>query len=122
MTDPLADLAERWREEAAVLERTGHENEAEVLRRRVQEMEDAARRTDDRWLSTEEAAEYSRESKNHLRELARREEVTAEKDGGTWRFLKSSLPRKARPPEPEGDLRPSERAARRALGQASETS
>lgn len=119
MSEPLHDLANRWREEADVLARTGHEREADVLRRRIEEMQDAARRSKDRWLTTHEAATYSRLSPDHLRQLAREEEVTAEKESGSWRFLRSSLPRAARPPEKSGELRPSERAARRALRQSS---
>lgn len=121
-TDPLAALLDRWRQDAKTLRRCGHEAHAEDLARRIEALEDALRRRErEAWLGTGAAARWSGYSEDHLRSLAAEGAVTAEKRGGAWCFLRSSLPRKAGAGEEGrsrrgggGDLRPSERAARRA--------
>lgn len=116
--DPLAALLTRWREEAETLARCGHEAHAQDLERRVEALEDALRRRErEAWMDTEAAAEWSGYSPDHLRSLAADGKVAAQKEGGAWRFLRSSLPRKPGR-EPEVGDRPSVRAARRALGES----
>lgn len=120
--DPLATLLDRWRRDAETLRRCEHEAHADDLARRIEALEDALRRRErEVWLGTDAAARWSGYSADHLRNLAAEGAVTAEKRGGAWRFLRSSLPRKAGAGDEGrsrrgggGDVRPSERAARRA--------
>lgn len=123
----LEELLARWEEEATVLRRRGAEGRAELMGALAEEVRDAARRSRDVWLGVEEAREWSRGyTRDHLLRLARAEEVVARRRDGSWEFLRSTLPRNPaarrtepdRGPQPAEDLRPSERAARRALGES----
>lgn len=117
--DPVTQVLNQWAQEAAVLARTGHDREAEVLRRRIRQVRDARGRGPCDWLSTEEAVAWSGYTRDHLQGLARDGRVHAERRADGWYFARGALPRKPRPhahPEPEAGLRASQRAARRALG------
>jgi hypothetical protein len=107
MGDPLTALLARWREEVEVLARTGHEDHARDVERRIEALEDALRRRRrEAWMGTGEAVAYTGYSADHLRALAAEEKVVAEKAGGAWRVLRDSLPRKPRP-ETGGEEQPS---------------
>lgn len=65
----LSDLLARWRSDAEVLRRTGHDASALLCERHADEAEAAARRDGDVPLTIQEASRISGYSVDHLRRL-----------------------------------------------------
>lgn len=96
--DPVRDLLASWREDAAALERHGHDAEADRLRGYAEDVEDALRRRRSELVGIAEAAEISGYSEKHLRRLVREGKIEADRPGGEGgRILipRGALPRKA---------------------------
>lgn len=96
--DPVDELIASWRTDAEVLDRHGHDREAERLRQQAEEVEHALRRRRSEMLTVAEAAEESGYSEKHLRRLVREGKLEAERpggDGGRILLPRGALPRKA---------------------------
>lgn len=95
--DPLATLADRWREDARMLRLYGHERTAATCERHAEELEDAFRSWQLEELTVAEAAEESGYSKDRLRELVREDEIPDHRPPGSQgeiRIRRCDLPRK----------------------------
>lgn len=97
--DPVADLVDSWRDDADVLERHGRAKQAERLRLRAEEVEDAMRRRRRELLTIAEASDHGGFAEKTLRRRCREGTIEgADKVGGEWRIPRETCPRKGRPP------------------------
>ncbi len=95
MKGALATLAERWRNDAAVLRRHGHERSADQLERRATEVEDAWRATALEALTIKEASKETGYSESHLYALVENGAVENIGKPGAPRIRRADLPAKS---------------------------
>lgn len=109
MSDPLADLTDRWRSDADALERNGCGARAELLRRHADEVEDALQRWGDEPLPISRASRVSGYSRKHLRRMVRNGRLPAVRPAGEDdRILvrRKHLPRKPASDRPDDGPNP----------------
>ena len=94
---PLRELLERWRSDAEVLRRCGHERTADLYDRHAKELERAVRAHEMEALTIGEAAAESGYSKSHLYTLLSEGSLANAGTKGAPRLMRQDLPKKARP-------------------------
>ena len=94
MKDPLAELAEQWRDEAAVLRRCGHERTATLCETHATQVEAAWRDHELELLTVGEAAEASGYSTSRLYAALRDGTVPNAGKPGAPRVRRYDLPRR----------------------------
>lgn len=103
MSTAYADLADRWRADAAVLRRYGATPEAEQLEARADELEAAERDAGAEMLTLGQAAEESGYSKRRIRELVAEGAVPNAGRKGAPRVRRGDLPRRPKRSAAAGD-------------------
>jgi predicted DNA-binding transcriptional regulator AlpA len=94
---PLRELPERWRSDAEVLRRCGHERTADLCDRHAQELERAVQAHEMELITIGEAAAESGYSKSHLYTLLSEGSLSNAGTKGAPRVMRRDLPKKARP-------------------------
>lgn len=95
---PLADLADEWRDNAAVLRQAGFDRMADTYKRHARQMETAEKARRNEQLTVAEAAKESGYSRKRLRALVREGRIPDDRDDrGRILIRRGHLPRK--PPE-----------------------
>ncbi len=94
---PLRELPDRWRSDAEVLRRCGHERTADLCDLHAQELERAVRAHEMELITIGEAAAESGYSKSHLYSLLSEGSLSNAGTKGAPRVMRRDLPKKARP-------------------------
>ncbi len=94
---PPGELADRWRSDAEVLRRCGHERTADLCDRHAQELERAVQAHEMELITIREAAAESGYSKSHLYSLLSEGSLSNAGTKGAPRVMRRDLPKKARP-------------------------
>ncbi len=94
---PLRELPARWRSDAEVLRRCGHERTADLCDLHAQELERAVRAHEMEALTIGDAAAESGYSKSHLYTLLSEGLLANAGTKGAPRVMRRDLPKKARP-------------------------
>lgn len=91
---PISRLADRWRDEAEILRRNGHDRSAAMCERHADRMEEAAAARSDEALSLEEAADFGGYSYSHLQTLVSDGTIENVGEKGSPRIRRGDVPRK----------------------------
>ena len=116
MTGPVDDLLARWRADAAVLRRHGHEGEADRLERLAGEVADALRAWRLERVSIAEAAAESGYSEKALRRMVRDGRLPDDRPDGSRAEIR--VPRGALPRKPARERDPASERVRLHLQKA----